>query len=46
MTLNPFKLEAYLGKHEFSAPYLLCCSYPESFIMQQSLLLFKEFLNI
>ena len=37
MTLAPFKLEEYLGKYEFSAPYLLCCSDPESFSMQEIL---------
>lgn len=32
--MNTFKLEEYLTKHEFSAPYLLCCSDAESFPMQ------------
>ena len=30
MRLNPFKLERYFAKHEFSAPYLLCSSDCES----------------
>jgi aspartate/methionine/tyrosine aminotransferase len=37
MTLNVFKLEDYLAKYEFSAPYLLCCSDAESFSMQEIL---------
>ncbi|MCP4177295.1 MAG: aminotransferase class I/II-fold pyridoxal phosphate-dependent enzyme [bacterium] len=35
MKLNEFKLEEYLGKNEFTAPYLLCCSDAESFSMQE-----------
>ncbi len=35
MKLNTFKLEKYLAHHEFSAPYLLCCSDAESFSMQE-----------
>lgn len=35
MTINIFKLEEYLTKHEFSSPYLLCCSDAESFSMQE-----------
>lgn len=34
MAVPIFKLEAYLAKYEFSAPYLLCCSDAESFAMQ------------
>lgn len=34
MNINAFKLEEYLTKHEFSAPYLLCCSDAESVAMQ------------
>ncbi|MGD8701564.1 MAG: aminotransferase class I/II-fold pyridoxal phosphate-dependent enzyme [Desulfosarcina sp.] len=30
MQLNPFQLERYFAKHEFSAPYLLCASDCES----------------
>jgi aspartate/methionine/tyrosine aminotransferase len=32
-----FKLEEYLAKYEFTAPYLLCCSDAESFSMQEVL---------
>jgi aspartate/methionine/tyrosine aminotransferase len=35
--LKVFKLEEYLAKYEFSAPYLLCCSDAESFSMQEIL---------
>jgi len=35
MTINIFKLENYLMKHEFTAPYLLCCSDAESFSMHE-----------
>lgn len=35
MSINVFKLEEYLGKYEFSAPYLLCCSDAESMEMQE-----------
>ncbi len=35
MNVNVFKLEEYLAKYEFSAPYLLCCSDAESFSMQE-----------
>jgi aspartate/methionine/tyrosine aminotransferase len=30
MKLRPFRLERYFAEHEFSAPYLLCCSDCES----------------
>lgn len=30
MKIQPFQLERYLAAHEFSAPYLLCCSDCES----------------
>ena len=30
MKLQPFKLERYFAKYEFTAPYLLCCSDCES----------------
>lgn len=33
--MNPFKLEEYLGEHEFKAPYLLCCSDAQSFSMKE-----------
>jgi hypothetical protein len=36
-TMNVFKLEEYLGKYEFSADYLLCCSDAESFKMSEIL---------
>ncbi len=32
--MRVFKLEEYLAKYEFSAPWLLCCSDAESFAMQ------------
>lgn len=35
--MNIFKLEEYLGKYEFSAKYLLCCSDVESFSMNEIL---------
>ncbi|MBS0236685.1 MAG: aminotransferase class I/II-fold pyridoxal phosphate-dependent enzyme [Proteobacteria bacterium] len=35
MSINIFKLEQYLAKYEFSAPYLLCCSDAESFSMRE-----------
>lgn len=37
MSINPFKLEEYLGQHEFKAPYTLCCSDAESLIMSKLL---------
>ncbi|WP_316354309.1 aminotransferase class I/II-fold pyridoxal phosphate-dependent enzyme [Candidatus Trichorickettsia mobilis] len=37
MSINPFKLEEYLSRHEFSAKYLLCCSDAESFQMSEIL---------
>lgn len=37
MNINTFKLEEYLGKYEFSAKYLLCCSDAESFNMSEIL---------
>jgi len=33
--VNPFKLERYLAQHEFSAPYVLCCSDAESIGMKE-----------
>ncbi len=33
--MNTFKLEEYLAKYEFSAPYLLCCSDAESVSLQE-----------
>lgn len=35
--MNVFKLEEYLGKYEFSAKHLLCCSDAESFQMSDIL---------
>lgn len=35
MSLPLFKLEDYLGKYEFSAQYLLCCSDAESWSMNE-----------
>lgn len=37
MSINVFKLEEYLARYEFTAPYLLCCSDAESFGMQDIL---------
>ena len=37
MILNPFKLENYLARYEFNAPYLLCCSDAESMSMTELL---------
>jgi aspartate/methionine/tyrosine aminotransferase len=37
VTINTFKLEEYLTRHEFSASFLLCCSDAESFSMQEIL---------
>lgn len=39
MKLNPFKLERYFAKHEFSAPYLLCSSDCESMSLEELLAL-------
>jgi hypothetical protein len=33
----PFKLERYFARHEFSAPYLLCCSDMEPLKMSEVL---------
>ena len=35
--LRPFKLERYFAQHEFSAPYLLCCSDCESLTIEELL---------
>ena len=37
MNISTFKLEEYLGKYEFTAKYLLCCSDVESFSMSEIL---------
>lgn len=37
MSIPEFKLEEYLSRYEFSAPYLLCCSDAESFNLQEIL---------
>ena len=42
MKLEPFKLERYFAKHEFSAPYLLCCSDCESIELRELLSLESE----
>lgn len=42
MKLRPFRLERYLAAHEFSAPYLLCCSDCESFSVRELLELEAE----
>jgi aspartate/methionine/tyrosine aminotransferase len=39
MRLEPFRLERYLAKHEFSAPYLLCSSDCESMTLRDLLAL-------
>jgi aspartate/methionine/tyrosine aminotransferase len=39
LKLNPFKLERYFAKHEFSAPYLLCSSDCESMALRDLLAL-------
>lgn len=39
MKLPIFKLEAYLGQYEFKAPYLLCTSDPESWLLKDVLAL-------
>lgn len=39
MKLNPFELERYFAKHEFSAPYLLCSSDCESLELRELLVL-------
>jgi aspartate/methionine/tyrosine aminotransferase len=41
MNINEFKLERFFSKYEFSAPYLLCSSDPESFSIKE-LLSFQE----
>ena len=41
MNINEFKLERFFSKYEFSAPYLLCSSDPESFLIKE-LLSFEE----
>ena len=35
--LTPFRLERFFAKHEFSAPYLLCCSDMEALTMKELL---------
>jgi aspartate/methionine/tyrosine aminotransferase len=42
MKLQPFKLERYFARYEFSAPYLLCCSDCEPFTLKELLLLADE----
>jgi aspartate/methionine/tyrosine aminotransferase len=37
MKMEPFKLERYFAKHEFSAPYLLCTSDCESMALEELL---------
>ena len=39
LKLNPFKLERYFARHEFSAPYLLCSSDCESMALRDLLAL-------
>jgi aspartate/methionine/tyrosine aminotransferase len=42
MVLRPFGLERYFARHEFSTPYLLCCSDCESFSVRDLLTLEPE----
>jgi aspartate/methionine/tyrosine aminotransferase len=42
MKLPPFGLERYFAKHEFSAPYLLCCSDCESLSVRELMALAPE----
>lgn len=37
MSINPFKLEEYLGRYEFTAPSLLCCSDAQTLSMTELL---------
>jgi aspartate/methionine/tyrosine aminotransferase len=37
MKIEPFKLERYFARHEFTAPYLLCCSDCESLAIKNLL---------
>lgn len=37
MKLKPFRLERYFAQHEFTAPYLLCCSDCESISVEELL---------
>ena len=37
MKIIPFKLERYFAKHEFSAPYLMCCSDCEPLYLEELL---------
>ncbi|GAK52020.1 aminotransferase class I and II [Candidatus Moduliflexus flocculans] len=37
MKIEPFRLERYFAKYEFTAPYLLCCSDCESFTVGELL---------
>ena len=39
MRIQPFKLERFFARHEFSAPYLLCCSDCESLSVRDLLAL-------
>ncbi len=42
MNIQPFKLERYFAKYEFSAPYLLCCSDCEALSLKEILALADE----
>ena len=37
MQIEEFKLERFFAKYEFKAPYLLCSSDPEPFLMEELL---------
>lgn len=42
MKIQPFKLERYFAKYEFSAPYLLCCSDCEALSLKEVLSMADE----
>ncbi len=42
MKIQPFKLERYFAKYEFSTPYLLCCSDCEALSMKELLSMSDE----
>ncbi len=37
MQISEFRLERYFAKHEFNAPYLLCCSDCEALTIEELL---------
>jgi aspartate/methionine/tyrosine aminotransferase len=42
MKIQPFKLERYFAEHEFSAPYLMCCSDCEALSLNELLAMADE----